>query len=87
MKESGSFGKLFIFIVLIGAIAGTLIGDIAGSNFAILGFLKTSSYAFGTSAPITLNLRVITVTFGINFYINLMTIIGIIVAIILYRKY
>jgi hypothetical protein len=86
MKGSGSFGKLFIFIVLIGAIAGTLIGDIAGSNVAILGFLKTS-YAFGTSAPITLNLRVITVTFGINFYINLMTIIGIIVAIILYRKY
>lgn len=86
MKGSGSFGKLFVFIVLIGAIAGTLIGDIIGSNVSFFGFLKTS-YVFGTAAPLTLNLRVITIAFGINFYINIMTITGIIVAIILYRKY
>ncbi|MDW8799870.1 MULTISPECIES: DUF4321 domain-containing protein [Clostridium] len=74
------------FIIFLGAVCGSLIGDILGSSLSILNFLK-DSYAIGTSTPIILNLKVMVLTLGLNFNINIMTIIGIIVAIILYRRY
>lgn len=74
------------FIIFLGAVCGSLIGDILGNSLSILSFLK-DSYAIGTSTPIILNLKVMTLTLGLNFNINIMTIIGIIMAIILYRRY
>lgn len=80
-KSSG----FFIFIVLFGAICGSFIGDIIGTNVKSLIFFK-SVYSIGMPKPLILDLRVIIITFGLNFNINLMTIIGVILAIILYRK-
>lgn len=74
------------FIIFLGAVCGSLIGDILGTNLGILKFFK-DSYAIGTSTPIVLNLKVMVLTLGLNFNINIMTIIGVIVAIILYRRY
>ncbi|WPC42880.1 DUF4321 domain-containing protein [Clostridium sp. JS66] len=74
------------FIIFLGAVCGSLIGDILGNNLSFLSFLK-NSYAIGTSTPISLNLKVMIVTLGLNFNINVMTIIGIIMAIILYKRH
>jgi hypothetical protein len=77
---------LFVFIVILGGIAGSLIGDLIGSNIKSLNFIR-NVYTIGTSQPIYLNLKVIGITFGINFNFNIMSIMGIILAIILIRKW
>ena len=85
MKNGENRVGLLIFIILIGAISGKFIGDILSSNIKILKLLKTS-YSIGTSAPFIIDLKVLTVTFGLKFNINIMSILGIILAIILFRK-
>jgi len=74
------------FIIMLGAVFGSILGDILGSSFSQLFFLK-AAYSVGTSAPLIINLKIFILTLGINFNINIMTIIGTIVAIILYRRY
>ena len=41
---------------------------------------------FGLANPITLNLSVISITFGLMFKINIASIIGMAIAIFIYRK-
>lgn len=74
------------FVIFLGAVFGSLIGDIIGSSLGALSFLR-NSYAVGMSTPIVLNLKIMVLTLGLNFNINIMTIIGVIMAIILYRRY
>jgi hypothetical protein len=76
---------MLIFIILIGAISGRFIGDILSSNIKVFSFLKTS-YSIGTSAPFSIDLKGLSVTFGLNFNINIMSMLGIVLAIILFRK-
>lgn len=77
---------LFWFIILLGAISGTIVGEILGSSIKSLSFLN-KFYAVGTSKPLGLDLKFMALTLGINFNINVMTILFIIAAIIIYRKY
>lgn len=51
-------------------------------------FLWWLSYGqeFGLTSPILLDLNVITLTFGMTFKINIASIIGMVVAIFIYRK-
>ena len=86
MRNSEKRTGFFVFIVLLGAITGSLIGDILGANVNFLSFLR-KVYTVGTSQPLFLNLKVVGITFGFNFNLNIMAIIGIILAIILSRKY
>ena len=86
MKNSGKSNPYFIFFILIGAISGSFIGELLGDNINALGFLK-NTYTIGMTNPVLMDLKVLAITFGINFKINIMSIIGIILAIILYRKY
>ncbi|MCM0648966.1 DUF4321 domain-containing protein [Clostridium swellfunianum] len=85
MRGSEKSNGFLIFVVLLGAIGGTLLGDVLGANVKALNFLR-NAYSVGTAKPLTLDLKVLSLSFGINFSISLMSIIGIIVAIILYRK-
>lgn len=86
MKVSSN-GKGFMwFIVILGAVGGSIIGDIIGSNITWLSFLK-DSYSIGTPAPFVLDFKVFVLTLGLNFKINIMSIIGTIMAIILYKRY
>lgn len=86
MRNTEKRVSFFVFIVFLGAITGSLIGDIVGKSVKSLSFFK-NVYTVGVSEPIHLNLKVVALTFGLNFNINLMSIIGIILAIILVRKY
>jgi hypothetical protein len=85
VKNGENRTGLLIFIILIGAISGRFIGDILSSNIKVFSFLKTS-YSIGTSAPFIIDLKVLSITFGLNFNINIMAILGVILAIILFRK-
>lgn len=85
MRSTNKGAGFLVFVLLLGGISGRIIGDLLGSNIKSLHFL-TNVYSIGTSNPITLDLKIVSLSFGLNFNVNLMAIIGIIVAIILYRK-
>lgn len=63
-----------IFIIFMGIFLGGLIGEILGS-IPGLGFLKVGIQA-GITNPITINLMVLEITFGLVFKINIMSIVG-----------
>ena len=74
---------LSVFI-LCGIVVGGLLGDLASK----VDFLWWLSYgeSFGFSTPIKLDLNVIQLTFGLMFKINIASIIGMVLAIFIYRK-
>ena len=86
MKGTAKSTAFLWFLILLGAVAGSLVGDAIGNSLSIFGFLK-NSYQIGTKAPLVLNLKILTVTIGMNFNINIMTIVGVVMSIILYRRY
>ena len=75
---------ILILFILCGIVVGGLLGELASQ----IDFLWWLSYGeeFGLSDPITLDLQVISLTFGLMFKINIASIIGMILAIFIYRK-
>lgn len=73
-----------IIFLLSGLVIGGLIGELASG----IDFLWWLSYGqeFGISEPITLNLNVIRLTFGVVFKINIASILGVIISMLIYRK-
>ena len=77
-----------IWILIIFLLAGLVIGGLLGEIAKNVDFLWWLSYGeqFGLTTPLTLDLNVITLTFGLTFKINIASIIGMVVAIFIYRK-
>ena len=77
-----------IWILILCLLAGLVIGGLIGELTKNVDFLWWLSYGeeFGLSSPITLNLSVITLTFGLTFKINVASIIGMVIAVFIYRK-
>lgn len=75
---------ILIIFILSGLVIGGLIGELANS----VSWLWWLSYGeeFGLSTPLTLDLSVITISFSLMFKINIASIIGMAVAIFIYRK-
>ena len=78
-----NFWILVIFL-LSGLVIGGLIGEIAGKT----GGLWWLSYAmeFGLTQPLTLDLSILKLTFSLLFKINIASIVGMAIAIFIYRK-
>ena len=73
---------VLIMLVLIGAVLGSFIGNLAdGSSLSWLNYGKT----FGLTSPIVLDMAVLTLTFGLTIHFSIATLLGIILAIIIYR--
>lgn len=78
-------GKIIsILFVLAGLVIGGLIGDVA-SNVDWLSWLAFGQ-EFGLTEPLTLNLNVMVITFGLVIKINIASIIGVAIALLIYRK-
>lgn len=77
-----------IWILLVFLLSGLVIGGLLGELTAHINGLWWLSYgeSFGLSSPIELNLSVITITFGLMLKINIASIIGMAIAIFIYRK-
>lgn len=75
---------ILLLFILCGIVIGGLLGDLASK----VDFLWWLSYgeSFGLSQPIELDLSVIKLTFGLMFKINISSIIGMVLAIFIYRK-
>ncbi len=76
-------------ILTVFLLAGIVIGGLLGELTKDVSFLSWLSYGkdFGLSNPITLDLGVIALTFGLMIKINIASIIGIIIAIFIYKKF
>lgn len=77
-----------IWILLIFLLSGLVLGGLLGELASKVDFLWWLSYgeSFGLTSPIELDLNVITITFGLWFKINIASIIGMAIAIFVYRK-
>jgi len=74
---------LLLVIVIAGAMLGSVFADAVG-QFTYLAPLG-HSVAFGVDPPITLDLRVLTLTLGFTIRLNLAIVAGIIAAVFLFR--
>lgn len=86
MKVSNKAPILLIFLIILSGILGTFLGDILGSKIPGLSFLKTF-YIIGTTNPLLIDIKIFTLTLGVNIKLNIMSIICIILAIIIFRKH
>jgi len=77
-----------IWILLVFLLSGLVIGGLLGEVAANVPALWWLSYgeSFGLSTPIELDLSILSITFGLMFKINIASIIGLIIAIFVYRK-
>lgn len=73
-----------LFLLLL---AGIVLGSFIGSLFQDVSALSWLSYgkSFGLSSPLVLDLGVLVLTFGLTITISIGSIVGIIIAIIIYR--
>lgn len=74
---------IFIVVVVAGAMLGSVVADALG-QFTYLAPLG-HSVAVGVDPPVTLDLRVLTVTLGFVVRLNLATVLGIIAAVFVFR--
>ncbi len=77
-----------IWILLVFLLSGLVIGGLLGELASKVEWLWWLSYGenFGLATPIELDLSVISITFGLMFKINISSIIGMAIAIFIYRK-
>lgn len=78
-----------IWILLIFILSGIVIGGLLGELAKNVSWLSWMGFgqSFGLESPIILNLGVLTLTFALMVKINIASIIGIVIAIFLYRKF
>ncbi len=77
-----------IWILLVFLLAGLVIGGLLGKLAASVPWLWWLSYEqqFGLDTPFVLDLSVLKITFGLMVKINIASIIGMVLAIFIYKK-
>ncbi len=75
---------ILIIFILAGIVVGGLLGDIAGRSPGL--WWLSYGQSFGLSEPLTLDLSVIKFSFSLLIKLNISSIIGMILAVFIYRK-
>ena len=77
-----------IWILLVFLLSGLVIGGLLGNVASQVSWLNWLAYEqqFGLESPIILDLSVLKLNFGLMFKINVASIIGMILAIFIYKK-
>ena len=77
-----------IWILLVFLLAGLVVGGLLGRLASSVSWLWWLSYEqeFGLQTPLVLDLNVLKLTFGLMFKINIASIIGMVLAIFIYKK-
>lgn len=77
-----------IWILLLFILAGIVIGGLLGELASKVDFLWWLGYgeSFGLTSPLELDLSIIKITFALAFKMNIASILGMGVAIFIYRK-
>ena len=84
MKGAGGKNSWALFLLIL---AGIVLGGFIGMLTQDIPALSWMSYGqtFGFDEPIILNLRIMIVTFGLSIKITISSIIGVVLAVIIYR--
>ncbi len=72
-------GLILFFLIVIGFILGSIIGDHLEGNLLSYGGV------FGLTSPVELNLGFMILTFGLTFHINVAGIIGVFIAFCIFK--
>lgn len=77
-----------IWILLVFILSGLVVGGLLGQLASNVDWLWWLSYSqtFGLQDPIVLDLSVVTITFALMFRISVASIIGMLLAILIYKK-
>ena len=75
---------ILLVFILSGLVIGGLLGDVA-SKVSGLNWLSYGQ-SFGLAQPVVLDLNIINITFGFGLKINIASIVGIVIAIFIYKK-
>ena len=81
--KNKNFWVLLIFI-LCGLVIGGLLGDFAGKVDGL--WWLSYGQNFGMTSPIELDLSIIKITFALSIKINISSIIGMVISILIYHK-
>ena len=87
-KEKMAMKEKNIWILLVFILSGLVVGGLLGELAGKVDFLWWLGYgqSFGLTSPLELDLNIIKITFALAFKINIASIIGLILAIFIYRK-
>ncbi len=80
-REGGRNGWIMLLMVVCGLVVGGFLGELLGKYFPILKY----GYNLGVSAH-EWNFHILRLTFGFDFNINMFSILGIVIAIYIYRR-
>ena len=82
VKEKSTW--ILLIFILSGLVVGGLLGEVAGK----VSFLSWMGYgeSFGLTSPLELDLSIIKLTFALSFKINISSIVGLVLAIFIYKK-
>ena len=87
MAAQRGLGLVLVAIVaglVIGSLLGELLGQLVGAGWAR--DLLTRGPTIGLTSPATLDLRLLSVTFGIAFKVNVVGVLGILIAAFTVRR-
>ena len=89
MARFGSSNGLCVLYVVVGAILGGLLGELMKMSEMLSGVVPylVTSYPVFDMAPVTLNLYVFRLTLGLAFEPNLMSLLGVVLAVYIFKKY
>jgi hypothetical protein len=79
---------VLLVIIILGALIGSVIGEVI-ATLAPSGLLEkifSKGINPGLTPPVVLDLKVLTLTFGLTMKVNLASLLGIVLALLIYRK-
>mgnify|MGYP000368256508 CR=1 FL=1 len=82
MKSRNRSLALLFALIVTGVVLGGIIGDLLSDKVPLLAY----SYPIGLKTPLNLDLRVIEITFGLVIDINIASVIGFLIAFIMYKR-
>lgn len=82
MRTRNSNTVTLVVLLLVGIIIGSIIGDLIGDKVEFL----SRSYSLGLKEPIRLDIKVLQIDFRFMLNINVTSILGVIIVLIIYRK-
>lgn len=82
MKSAYRSTWILLLLILVGIVLGGILGEVLGQELSIL----KKGYQIGLNPPFTLDLNVMQLTFGFLINVNVASVIGIILAILIFRK-
>jgi hypothetical protein len=79
----GKNGWALFLLLLAGVVLGGFIGDLV-SSVSALSWMNYGQ-SFGLTSPVILDIGVMVLTFGLTIHISIASIIGVLIAVLIYR--